>query len=456
MASNMSPCLAVKSIVFSERNVPFVTPFRFGLVTVNEAQQLFAHVEIEIAGRRSGGASAELMVPKWFNKDPKLSADESVDQLRKSAAIARELYLTSAAPNTAFALHAACIAAQVSACAEARIPPLAAAFGIAEIDKAVLDALLRAVGTDFFSGMRGNIAGIDSRLTPDLSSSAIIQFLASRDPSTRVAVRYTIGILDSIDSVRAAAAKGYRYYKIKLSGDPANDRERLIDLAEALGGVDYRATADANEQYQSLADLEAVIELITRDPRLASFAERLLYIEQPFARENTWNVDVRALCDEIAFIIDEADDDYDAFPRAKVLGYRGVSSKSCKGLYKSLLNGVRAAEWGGKYFISAEDLTCQAGLALQQDTALVALHGLTHAERNGHRYVNGFAGTPAAEAQAFLAGHPDLYRQSGGRVHLAVEDGAILTHSLSAKGFASAVRPDQVGPRANPDHHIQR
>ena len=60
--------------------------------------------------------------------------------------------------------------------------------------------------------------------------------------------------------------------------------------------------------------------------------------------------------------------------------------------------------WRRTYFISGEDLTCQAGLGVQQDLALGALIGVTHAERNGHHYVDGFADTPAAEAQAFLVG----------------------------------------------------
>ncbi len=77
------------------------------------------------------------------------------------------------------------------------------------------------------------------------------------------------------------------------------------------------------------------------------------------------------------FIIDEADDCYDAFPAARALGYRGISSKSCKGLYKSIINATRAAKWsagGETCFISGEDLTCQAGLAVQQDLALGALY----------------------------------------------------------------------------------
>ena len=68
-----------------------------------------------------------------------------------------------------------------------------------------------------------------------------------------------------------------------------------------------------------------------------------------------------------------------------------------------------------RYFVTGEDLTCQAGLGVQQDLALGALIGVTHAERNGHHYVDGFADTPAAEAQAFLAAHPDLYAATAAR-----------------------------------------
>jgi uncharacterized protein YehS (DUF1456 family) len=38
----------------------------------------------------------------------------------------------------------------MKACAKKNIPPLAAAYGPAEIDKAILDALLRAAGHGFF------------------------------------------------------------------------------------------------------------------------------------------------------------------------------------------------------------------------------------------------------------------------------------------------------------------
>ena len=144
------------------------------------------------------------------------------------------------------------------------------------------------------------------------------------------------------------------------------------------------------------------------------------------------------------FIIDEADDSCNAFVAARALGYRGISSKSCKGIYKSLINATRAAKWSTaseEFFVTGEDLTCQAGLAVQQDLALGALIGVTHAERNGHHYVDGFGDTPVDEADSFLAAHPDLYLRAGNSVRLAIHDGDLLTGSLTAPGFASGVHP---------------
>src|SRR3954469_12242232 len=190
----------ISDIALFERPVRFSRPFRFGAVTVEATPQLFVRVEIEAEGRGHFiGASAELLVPKWFDKRPQLSPDQTVADLRRSLATARELYLTQQGLHTAFGLHAACIGAQISACAKDDIPPLAAAYGPAEIDKAVLDAVLRATGIDFFSGMAGNIAGIDARLTPDLSDAGIAAFLADPKPLARVAVRHTVGLDDPIE-----------------------------------------------------------------------------------------------------------------------------------------------------------------------------------------------------------------------------------------------------------------
>jgi hypothetical protein len=217
---------------------------------------------------------------------------------------------------------------------------------------------------------------------------------------------------------------------------------------------DYRVTLDANEQYADLAALTTLADRLDRGSALKPIASKLLYIEQPMPRDITRQSPLGALAQR-DFIIDEADDSYDAFPSARALGYRGISSKSCKGLYKSIINATRAAKWraeGDSYFIAAEDLTCQAGLGVQQDLALGAFIGVTHAERNGHHYVDGFAATPLAEAQAFMAAHPDLYRNDGATIRLAIHDGDLLTGSLTAPGFATSVHPvwSTLSPLARP------
>jgi hypothetical protein len=369
--------------------------------------------------------------------------------LRRSLLIARELYLAQTGFETAFGLHATCIGAQIEACAKEDIPPLAAAYGPAEIDKAILDALLRATATNFFDGMAGNIAGLDARLSRDLEDADISRFLGNRERLARVAIRHTVGMDDHVEGEGGVAdAKenaGARYFKLKLNGDPVHDAARLTRIGNELATLphDYRVTLDANEQYADLNALGALVERLDRDSALKPIASKLLYIEQPMPRDITRQSPLGVLGNR-DFIIDEADDSYDAFAVARALGYRGISSKSCKGIYKSVINATRAAKWsaqGDKAFIAGEDLTCQAGLCVQQDLALGALIGVTHAERNGHHYVDGFGDTPAAEAEAFLAAHPDLYRRDGSKIRLAIHDGDLLTGSLTSAGFATSVHP---------------
>ncbi|MBB4262556.1 MULTISPECIES: hypothetical protein [unclassified Bradyrhizobium] len=447
----MSPRLKLRDIAFFERPVQFARPFRFGAITINATPQLFVRVEIEVEGRGSAvGASAELLVPKWFDKRPELSPAQTVDGLRRSLEIARGLYLAETGFRPAFGLHASCIAAQVKACAEEDIPPLAAGYGPAEIDKAILDALLRAVGASFFEGMADNIAGIDGRMSLDLTGAEIAGFLKGRTPLPRVAIRHTVGLDDKIEGEGGVADvrenAGARYFKLKLSGDPEADVARLARIGKELGNLnrDYKVSLDANEQYADLAALRALIDRLDGDAALHGISTRLLYIEQPMPRDITFQTALGSLATR-DFIIDEADDSYGTFLAMRPLGYRGISSKSCKGLYKWILNAVRAAQWttgAETFFITGEDLTCQAGLAVQQDLALGAFIGVTHAERNGHHYVDGFGETPLAEAQAFAAAHPDLYADTGQGIRLSIHNGDLLTGSLHATGFATSVHPD--------------
>ena len=106
-------------------------------------------VEIEVEGKgEATGASAEFLVPKWFDKRPHLSPEETVDGVAPLAAD-RARALSGASgfePRSACTRRASARRSRPAPSED--IPPLAAAYGPAEIDKAILDALLRCAGVE--------------------------------------------------------------------------------------------------------------------------------------------------------------------------------------------------------------------------------------------------------------------------------------------------------------------
>ena len=437
---------SVRQIDLFERDVHLRMPFRFGIVTLTEAPQAFARVRIRLEnGAEAEGAAAEMLVPKWFDKSPDLTNEQNFEQLRSSLALAKGAYL-SAGANTAYGHFQAHYRGQIERAAGKALNPLVAGFGPALIDRALVDALCRGLGISFYDAIRRNIVGLD------LPGA----FLESLRPSAHIAARHTVGLLDPISASerpindglpetleQVIARYGHQWYKLKVGGDVKADVERLAAIASVLERVgEYHATLDGNEQYENVEGVLALWSRMKAEPRLRRLVSSIVFIEQPIKRQNALGADISALAKEKPVIIDESDDTLDAFPRAKSLGYRGVSSKTCKGIYKSLINAARCAEWGKGYFMSGEDLTIQAGLALQQDLALVSLLGITHVERNGHHYVNGMAGLPADEQDAFLKAHADLYERSHGAVRLKINKGQLAIGSLNCAGYASGALPD--------------
>ena len=57
-------------------------PFRFGVTTMTWAPIVLAQVDVEDEqGTRSSGAASDLLVPRWFDKDPSKSPRENVRDL---------------------------------------------------------------------------------------------------------------------------------------------------------------------------------------------------------------------------------------------------------------------------------------------------------------------------------------------------------------------------------------
>ena len=100
-------------------------------------------VQVEVDGRSALGASAELMVPKWFDKNPALTHEQNFEQLRQALRCARDAYLGTDGRLTAHGLSLHAGAAATTAAVSQGLPRLAAQFGPAQLDKAVADAVLR-------------------------------------------------------------------------------------------------------------------------------------------------------------------------------------------------------------------------------------------------------------------------------------------------------------------------
>jgi hypothetical protein len=459
-----APLVRIRAIELFERPVTLRLPFRFGVVTLTECPQAFARVLVEdSAGRTQWGAAAEMMAPKWFDKNLQLSNDDNFEQLRAVLRMARDAYLSDASAATPFGHFARHHDVHQRAAADKGFNALLASYGPALLDRAVLDGVCRLHGVSFARAVRGNLPGIGAA-HPAFAGLGIEAFLATLRESAGIEARHTVGMVDAITAADATervndglpetledvvGTYGHRWFKLKVGGNLAADLQRLQAIASVLdrSPAPYFASLDGNEQYTSAAGVAELVAGIRATPALARLWSSIAFIEQPLARKLALDEDLRGADLGQPVIIDESDGDLDAFERARDRGYAGVSSKTCKGIYKSLLNAARCAAWnrqegGTRYFLSAEDLTTQAGLSVQQDLALVNLLGIPHVERNGHHYVNGMAALPEAEQQAFLAAHPDVYERRHGAVRLAIREGRIQLASLHGPGYASGAMPD--------------
>ena len=440
-------------------------PFRFGVITVTHGRQAVIRARIRLEdGTEQWGIAAETLAAKWFDKDPALSDAQNEHQLRRALELAEDS-TRAAGANTAFGHFADTYAAVTEAGLRERLNPLVASYGRALLDRAMLDALLKAKRVSFWTGMRANIGGMAPHaVMPDLAGFDFAAMLAGRQPLLRLHARHTVGLVDPITAAdqservddglpetleEVVATYRHRYWKLKVGGNVAADVERLSRIASVLdrlhGG--YHASLDGNEQYEDAEGALALWRAMEAEPRLAKLCASILYIEQPVKRARALETGMSALAAARPVIIDESDGPLDAFVTGRGLGYAGVSSKACKGVWRSLVNLARCQAWNAaerreRYFMSAEDLTTLAGVCVQQDLALVALLGLPHVERNGHHFVDGFAGRPKAEAVHFMEAHPDLYADTAHGPRLAIRDGMLEMGSLDTPGLGATIEPD--------------
>src|SRR2546425_11265864 len=183
---------SIREISFFEREVRLRLPFRFGVVTLTTAPQAFVRARIVLEDGKEGvGAAAEMLVPKWSDKAPPLSNEQNIDQLRASLALARDAYL-AAGDNTAFGHWIDNYGPQIAIGATQGMNSLTACYGPALIDRALLDALCRALDVSFYEAIRTNLPGIAAPgWQADLTAFDMDDFLSQLSPATSIAARHT-------------------------------------------------------------------------------------------------------------------------------------------------------------------------------------------------------------------------------------------------------------------------
>lgn len=452
--------LRVLEVQFFQLPMAFKKPFRFGAYSLSECPQVFTRVVVQAGECVGEGFSAELAVPRWFDKRPHLSAERNVDDLFAALFAARNGYLTAGGARTVFELHN--IVNSTVLQDAPTLPALVRSFGQAQIEKALIDAVCRLASTSFAQATRANLWGIGFSETcaPDLlgvDASAVLQSLVPRD---KMWLRHTVGFPVSRDGSAEPSAlselasavrdQGLRFLKIKLSGSPDADARRVEEICAQFAPAELPFfSLDGNEQYAGVEGLHNLCAQLSRIPALKGerLGKKCLFLEQPLPREKALDATVRLGDLPMAVAIDESDDEDDAFVRARQRGYRGVSSKACKGVIRSLVNVVRClhANRGDslKCFVTPEDLCTQPGWALQQDLSLAALTGASHAEKNGHQYVASFAGLSDGITSKFMEAHADLYGMTDSSARLRVAEGRLSASSINrCAGFGTLVVPE--------------
>ena len=435
-------------------------PFKYGIASLTALPHLVLQADVEIDGVLAKGIASEGLPPKWFTKQPDTTFEEDLPSMLEVIGHAADLAL-SATPSSFFELWFNIHETQSAWASETGLPSLLANLGVSLIERALLDALCRHLGSTIHTILRQNQLGLRlGDIRPELTGAEPSACLPSR-PLSSVRARHTVGLGDPLtpadvnDENRAEdnlpldlesciRAYGLTHFKVKVCGDLELDLPRLQALADLLG-PEALFTLDGNEQYSSINAFREHWEAWRENEKIRALLDTgLLLVEQPAHRDETFASKVASELavwnDRPAFIIDEADGSIDSLPRSLTLGYDGVSHKNCKGIVKGIANVASLARERQKrerpVHLSGEDLANVGPIALFQDLAMMAALGIGHVERNGHHYFKGLSAWPEPVQAGMLENHGDLYHvHDEGYPTLRLCDGMIGLSSLNAAPF---------------------
>ncbi len=452
----MSIRVNIQRVDFYMRNVMTRFPFRYGTADLTSVPILHTKIKANVDGNLAEGFSADILPPKWFDKDPKKTYRDNVNDLILSAEIAADEFCkASLIERTPFSLWLRSYNNAITNCRSRGLNSLTASHGCSLMERALIDSIGKALSKSYFQLLSEDLLDIQlGVLHPQLEGLKFNEFLPT-SPLQSIEIRHTVGLSDPLRSENVFESEHVNdglpetledyiqqqdlsNFKVKVCGDLFADLKRLGEFSELVSEVDYSLSLDGNEQFTRMAEFLEFVKQIKSE--LPSLWDRISYIEQPLDRRVALNddfgSDIKLISEQKPLLIDESDDSIDSFVRAIALGYVGISSKACKGLIKGIANAALVRiQVSDRYFLTGEDLMNLPIVPLHQDLVHLAALGVNNIERNGHHYVRGLDHLSIPERQECLRDNADLYSDREDIIGLKVESGIICVSSLQRPGL---------------------
>jgi L-alanine-DL-glutamate epimerase-like enolase superfamily enzyme len=431
-------------------NFQYRAPYQFGGRSVDRVTLLNVNCRVRTGGgRESWGFGSMTLGNAWAF--PAASQDAGIGAMRALAGKLRDA--TAACDETGHPidlfrtlepeyLRAADALSRVQGL-PVPIPKLCTLVVASAFDAAIHDAYGKAFGLSVYdtygrSFMRRDLS---ADLGPSFKGEYLDRYVPSA-PKPHMPVFHSVGASDPLEASDLRTRiddglpntfeewiphDGLIRFKIKLNGgDLAADFERVVRIdrivnrAQAARGVtDWKYSLDFNEGCPNVAYLLEFLRRV-REATPAGF-ERILYIEQPTARD--LKKDRANVMHEAArlrpVVIDESLTDLEALLLAREMGYTGVALKACKGQSQAMLMAAAAQKFG--MFVCVQDLTCPGASLIHSAGIAARVPGNAGIEANARQFV------PSAN-RAWEARFPGLF---------TIRDGMMNTGQLTGAGLGA-------------------
>lgn len=242
---------------------------------------------------------------------------------------------------------------------KSELPDLVRLMALSPIDLALWDAWAKA------------------RKSPVFKLPIVQKYLDTKKPQIK-SVMYLATIGYSLSDIkRDIRREDIHSFKVKLKGDPSWDSMRLNRISCIKGLVSI--TADANESYTDLKELNKFIDLLSKNTR-----KILRFVEQPFLRDSDFSV--KNISKKIPIFADESYAFHSDIPKLYNLGYFGVSLKPHTKTFSGTLLALKELK-KRKMRYSIMDLTTAPPIGYRVGILTAQyLRGETPPESNGKQF----------------------------------------------------------------------